>query len=90
VRWHGRLKTEAPLLTLAEWQLALAALASLCAGERGSIELLGAAGTSSASVRARRRFTRLNRDGPLGLFALAAAVLDAWWSRRPGGAAGVH
>lgn len=34
VRWHGRLTTEAATLTLAESQLALAALASLCAGER--------------------------------------------------------
>jgi hypothetical protein len=34
VRWHGRLETESATLTLAESQLALAALASLCAGER--------------------------------------------------------
>jgi hypothetical protein len=34
VRWHGRLETEAPFLSLAESQLALAALASLSAGER--------------------------------------------------------
>jgi hypothetical protein len=40
VRWHGRLETEAPLLSLAESQLALAALASLCGGEREAIELL--------------------------------------------------
>ena len=40
VRWHGRLETEAPLLTLAESQLALAALASLCAGERDAIAVL--------------------------------------------------
>ena len=40
VRWHGRLETETPLLTLAESQLALAALASLCAGERDAIEIL--------------------------------------------------
>jgi hypothetical protein len=40
VRWHGRLETEAPILTLAESQLALAALASLCAGERDAIEVL--------------------------------------------------
>jgi hypothetical protein len=31
---------EAPLLTLAESQLALAALASLCAGERDAIDVL--------------------------------------------------
>jgi hypothetical protein len=40
VRFHGRLETEAPMLTLAESQLALAALASLCAGERDSIQVL--------------------------------------------------
>jgi hypothetical protein len=40
VRWHGRLETEAPILTLAESQLALAALASLCAGERDAIAVL--------------------------------------------------
>lgn len=40
VRWHGRLETEATFLTLAESQLALAALASLCAGERDAIEVL--------------------------------------------------
>jgi hypothetical protein len=40
IRWHGRLETEAPFLTLAESQLALAALASLCAGERQAIEIL--------------------------------------------------
>lgn len=40
VRWHGRLETETSLLTFAEAQLALAALASLCAGERDAIEVL--------------------------------------------------
>ena len=40
VRWHGRLETEAPFLLLAESQLALAALASLCAGERDAIGVL--------------------------------------------------
>ena len=40
VRWHGRLETEATFLSLAESQLALAALASLCAGERDAVELL--------------------------------------------------
>jgi hypothetical protein len=32
LRWHGRLELEASAMTLAESQLALAALASLCAG----------------------------------------------------------
>jgi hypothetical protein len=40
LRWHGRLETEAPMLTLAESQLALAALASLCAGERDAVQVL--------------------------------------------------
>jgi hypothetical protein len=40
VRWHGRLETEAPMLSLAESQLALAALASLCAGEHDAVEVL--------------------------------------------------
>ena len=42
IRWHGRLETEARTLTLAESQLALAALASLCAGERGAVPILRA------------------------------------------------
>ena len=40
VRWHGRLETEATFLSLAESQLALAALASLCSGERDAVEVL--------------------------------------------------
>lgn len=40
VRWHGRLETEATLMTLAEAQLALAALASFVAGERDAIDVL--------------------------------------------------
>jgi hypothetical protein len=40
VRWHARLETEAPFLSLAESQLALAALASLCAGERDAVQVL--------------------------------------------------
>jgi hypothetical protein len=40
LRWHGRLELEASVMTLAESQLALAALASLCAGERDAIDLL--------------------------------------------------
>src|SRR5437588_7099994 len=41
IRWHGRLETEATFLTIGEWQLALAALASLCAGERDAVQVLG-------------------------------------------------
>jgi hypothetical protein len=40
VRWHGRLEIEAPFLSLAESQLALAALGSLCAGEREAVQSL--------------------------------------------------
>jgi hypothetical protein len=40
VRWHRRLETEATFLSLAESQLALAALASLCAGGRDANQLL--------------------------------------------------
>lgn len=40
IRWHGRLEIEAAAMTLAESQLALAALATLCAGEREAIEIL--------------------------------------------------
>jgi hypothetical protein len=40
VCWHGRLETEATFLSLAESQLALAALASLCAGERDAVQVL--------------------------------------------------
>jgi hypothetical protein len=40
VRWHGRLETEAPFLSLTESQLALSALASLCAGELEAADLL--------------------------------------------------
>jgi hypothetical protein len=35
LRWHGRLEIEATTMTMAESQLALAALASLCAGRMG-------------------------------------------------------
>lgn len=40
VRWHGRLETEAAFLSLAESQLALAALASLVGGERSAVDVL--------------------------------------------------
>jgi hypothetical protein len=40
IRWHGRLELEAAAMTLAESQLALAALASLAAGERDAVEIL--------------------------------------------------
>ena len=40
VRWHGRLETEAPTLTFAESQLALAALAGLRAGDRDTLQIL--------------------------------------------------
>jgi len=40
LRWHGRLELEAPTLTLVESQFALAALASLCEGDREAIGVL--------------------------------------------------
>jgi hypothetical protein len=40
IRWHGRLELEASAMTLGESQLALAALASLCAGDREALVLL--------------------------------------------------
>jgi hypothetical protein len=40
IRWHGRLELEANVITLEESQLALAALASLCAGDREALEIL--------------------------------------------------
>jgi hypothetical protein len=40
VRWHGRLETEAPMLTLPESALAVAALIALCAGDREALGLL--------------------------------------------------
>jgi hypothetical protein len=40
IRWHGRLELEAGVMTLAESQLALAALAALCAGDREAVPLL--------------------------------------------------
>lgn len=40
VRWHGKLELEAPMLMLPDSQLALAALASLCTGEREAVEIL--------------------------------------------------
>jgi hypothetical protein len=40
VRWHGRLETEASMLTLPESALALAALIGLCSGDREALGLL--------------------------------------------------
>jgi hypothetical protein len=40
VRWHGRLETEAPMLTLPESALALAALLAVCEGDREALGLL--------------------------------------------------
>jgi hypothetical protein len=40
IRWHGRLELEAGNLTLAESQLALAALANLCAGDPDAAAIL--------------------------------------------------
>jgi hypothetical protein len=40
VHWHGRLETEAPMLTLADSALALAALIALCQGDRQALGLM--------------------------------------------------
>jgi hypothetical protein len=40
LRWHGRFELEAPTLTLAESQFALAALTALCDGNRDAIGVL--------------------------------------------------
>jgi len=40
LRWHGRLELEGSAMTLAESQLALAALASLCAGDKEAADVL--------------------------------------------------
>jgi hypothetical protein len=40
VRWHGRLETEAPMLSLAEAQLALSTPKSLRAGDREAVGVL--------------------------------------------------
>jgi hypothetical protein len=40
VRWHARLETEAPMLTLTDSALALAALIALCRGNREALGLL--------------------------------------------------
>jgi hypothetical protein len=40
VRWHGRLETETPILTLPESMLALAALIALCQGDREALRRL--------------------------------------------------
>jgi len=40
LRWHGRLELEASALTFADSQLALAALGSLCVGDREALVLL--------------------------------------------------
>ena len=37
LRWHGRLELESPVLTLVESQLALVALAALCAGDAEAV-----------------------------------------------------
>jgi hypothetical protein len=40
LRWHGRLELEAGALSMAESQLALAALAALCGGRREAVTIL--------------------------------------------------
>ena len=40
IRWHGRFEVEASNLTLAESQLALAAITNLCAGDAAAADIL--------------------------------------------------
>jgi hypothetical protein len=40
IRWHGRLGLEVGTLSLAESQVALAALAGVCAGDSEAVDLL--------------------------------------------------
>lgn len=40
LRWHGRLELEAGVLSLPESQLALAALAAMCGGQREAVAIL--------------------------------------------------
>ena len=68
VRWHGRLETEATFLSLAESQLALAALASLCAGDREAVGV-----RSGLSVRA-RCWPRKSNSVRLGSYVSRAAA----------------
>jgi hypothetical protein len=42
LRWHGRLELETSALSLVESQLALSALAALCAGDRSAVVVLEA------------------------------------------------
>jgi hypothetical protein len=67
--WHGRLELEALVMTMAESQLALAALASLCNGERDAVEirrrlLRRAADAASARVLAGVPRRVLSRETP--------------------------
>jgi hypothetical protein len=63
VRWHGRLETEATFLSLGESQLALAALASLCAGERDAIEVLRRLLRRARDLRSCRQPTTIIESG---------------------------
>ena len=51
IRWHGRLATEVQTLTLAEAQLAFAAVASRIAGERDALKILSGPGRSCRPAR---------------------------------------
>ena len=58
VRWHGRLELEAPTLTLAESQFALAALAMLGDGHQNAVDLLTKSCVSSGKAAPLFRATR--------------------------------
>jgi hypothetical protein len=56
IRWHGRLELESVTLSLVESQLALAALADLCAGSKEFGACVEAATASSQADDAPERF----------------------------------
>jgi hypothetical protein len=73
MRWHGSLEREATFLSLAESQLALAALASLCVGERDSVQVL---------QRLLRRVTPYERPESVSI-AILLTTLDGLALDRP-------
>lgn len=67
IRWHGRLELESAALTLTESQLALAALADLCAGGRDSVPVLKQLlAPGAADATAARRLTSCGRSSRSG------------------------
>jgi hypothetical protein len=57
VRWHGRFETEAPMLTLPELALTLAALMALCQGDREATSSPTAGCVTASIARKARRWS---------------------------------